>query len=252
MLARTPRPGIPKVLIILHQEHSSPGRVGQALQAAGFALDIRRPRFGDPLPTTMDDHAGAVIFGGPMSANDPDDFIKAEIDWIDVPLKENAPYLGICLGAQMLAKTLGARVDKHPVGRIEVGYHPIRATEAGRGLLDWPDHVYQWHTEGFEAPRGSVVLAEGEEFPVQAMRVGDAAYGLQFHPELTHAMIYRWLTRAAHRLTSPGAQSRAEQLGSIFVHDRHVRRFLNDLLSVWVASMKPEHRPTPPTPVAFR
>ncbi len=102
------------VLIVLHQETSTPGRVGNALRALGHRLDIRRPRFGDPLPETLDDHAGAVMFGGPMSANDPDDYIRREIDWISVPLREQRPFLGICLGAQMLAMHLGARVAPHP------------------------------------------------------------------------------------------------------------------------------------------
>src|SRR5437763_13102601 len=69
-----------KVLLVLHQEQSTPGRVGYALRERGYELDIRRPRFGETLPTTMAEHAGAVIFGGPQSANDPDDFIKAEVD----------------------------------------------------------------------------------------------------------------------------------------------------------------------------
>jgi hypothetical protein len=92
------------VLIVLHQETSTPGRVGNVLRTLGYPLDIRRPRFGDPLPETLEGHAGAVIFGGPMSANDSDDFVRREIDWIAVPLREQRPLLGICLGAQMLAK----------------------------------------------------------------------------------------------------------------------------------------------------
>jgi GMP synthase (glutamine-hydrolysing) len=87
------------VLIVLHQETSTPGRVGNALRALGYPLDVRRPRFGDPLPATLDDHAGAVIFGGPMSANDPDDFVRREIDWISVPLREQRPFVGKCHGA---------------------------------------------------------------------------------------------------------------------------------------------------------
>src|SRR6202022_1533425 len=74
------------VLIVLHQESSTPGRIGNALRALGHQLDIRRPRFGDALPATLEGHAGAVIFGGPMSANDPDDFVRQEMDWIAVPL----------------------------------------------------------------------------------------------------------------------------------------------------------------------
>ena len=109
------------VLIVLHQETSTPGRVGNALRRLGHPLDIRRPRFGDALPQTLAHHAGAVIFGGPMSANDPDDYVRHEIDWIAVPLKENRPFLGICLGAQMLAVQLGAKVAPHPEGRAQIG-----------------------------------------------------------------------------------------------------------------------------------
>ena len=116
------------ILIILHQEHSTPGRVGNALRQLGYALDIRRPRFGDPLPQTMADHAASIIFGGPMSANDHDDFIRREIDWIAVPLRENKPFLGICLGAQMFARHLGGKVFRHPEGHAEIGYYPIRPT----------------------------------------------------------------------------------------------------------------------------
>ena len=69
-----------KILTILHQERSTPGRVGRLLVERGFTLDIRKPCLGDELPSTMQDHAGAMIFGGPMSANDDNDGIKREID----------------------------------------------------------------------------------------------------------------------------------------------------------------------------
>src|SRR5580692_2701029 len=127
-------PSLLPVLIILHQETSTPGRIGNALRALGYPLDIRRPRFGDALPQTLAAHAGAVIFGGPMSANDPDDYVRREIDWIAVPLSEQRPFLGICLGAQMLAKHLGARVAPHAKGRVEMGYYPVRPSRAGLKL----------------------------------------------------------------------------------------------------------------------
>src|SRR4029077_3171729 len=144
------------LLMVLHQETSTPGRVGNALRELGHKLDIRRPRFGDTLPETLEGHAGAVIFGGPMSANDGDEFVRREIDWVAVPLAEQRPFLGICLGAQMLARQLGARVAPHAQGREEIGYYPIRPTAAGTKLCpDWPDHVYHWHREGFELPHGA-------------------------------------------------------------------------------------------------
>ncbi len=222
------------VLLILHQEHSSPGRVGQMLTKLGYPLDIRRPRFGDPLPESMNGHTAAVIFGGPNSANDPDDFIKRETDWIAVPLGEGKPFLGICLGAQMLARHLGATVFPHPEGHAEVGYYPIRPTDAGLSICpDWPDRVYQWHREGFDLPHGGELLAEGDAFSAQAFRFG-SGYALQFHPEVTHAMMYRWLVRGAHRLELPGAKQRAEHVSDRFVYDLASRQWLADFIDHWI------------------
>lgn len=226
-----------KVLIILHQERSIPGRVGYMLRRRGYELDIRRPRFGDPLPETMDDHAGAVIFGGPMSANDSDDYVRTETDWLSVPLKEKAPFLGICLGAQMLARHLGGKVAFHDDGNVEVGYYPLVPTQAGVALGPWPARVYQWHREGIEAPSSGVdVLAEGETFSCQAFRAGPAAYAIQFHPEVTLAMMYRWTTHAAHRMALPGAASRAEHFADRFVYDNDNIAWLERFLDIWLKS----------------
>jgi GMP synthase (glutamine-hydrolysing) len=227
------------VLIVLHQEHSTPGRVGRLVLERGHPLDIRRPRYGDPLPETLAEHAGAVIFGGPMSANDPDDFIKREIDWVGVPLREGKPFLGLCLGAQMLAKNLGASVWEHPGGRAEIGYYPLIPTQAGRALearwgVAWPGHVYHWHREGFDCPRGAQTLASGDDFPTQAISVGTNAFGLQFHPEVTHAMMCRWTVRASERLALPGAQDRARQIEGRYMHDPHVARWLDVFLDHWL------------------
>ena len=137
----------PTVLIVLHQEHSTPGRVGLALKAMGVRLDIRRPSFGEPLPATLADHAGVVVFGGPMGANDTLDWVRREIDWLEIPLAEEKPLLGLCLGAQMLARTLGARVFGYDDKRSEIGYYPIEPTSAGERLCpaSFPRTVYQWH-----------------------------------------------------------------------------------------------------------
>jgi GMP synthase (glutamine-hydrolysing) len=224
------------VLIVLHQEQSTPGRVGHHFQARGIPMDIRRPRFGDPLPATLKMHSGAVIFGGPMSVNDPDDFVRDEIEWIKVPLAENKPYLGICLGAQMLARHLGATVGFHPEGKAEVGYYPIRATAAGRSLMEtWPQVVYQWHREGFGLPSGAELLAEGDIFKVQAFRYGPAAYGIQFHAEVTHAMMCRWTTRGHERFSLPGAKPCQEHFVDRPVYDLAIRTWLRDFLDRWCA-----------------
>lgn len=225
------------ILIILHQEHSTPGRVGRLLRERGHALDIRRPRFGDPLPDTLDGHAGAVIFGGPMSANDSEDWIKAEIDWINVPLREAKPFLGICLGAQMMVKTLGGRVAARHDARAEIGYWPITPTALGAALLDWPSHVYHWHSEGFEKPACCERLATGETFENQAIRRG-RAFGIQFHPEVTHAMLCRWTVCADEKLAVPGAQDRVTQIAGRFQHDPAVHRWLEGFLDLWLAPVE--------------
>ena len=222
------------VLIVLHQEHSTPGRVGNVLRDLGFPLDVRRPRFGDPLPETMAGHAGAVIFGGPMSANDSEDFIRREIEWIKVPLKESKPYLGICLGAQMLAQLLGGKVWFHPEGRVEIGYYPIYPTELGRKMCTaWPEHVYQWHREGFDLPACGELIAAGDAFPVQAFHYG-SGYALQFHPDVTHATMCRWTTRGHERMQLPGAKSRAEHFADRAVHDLAARAWLASFLDHWL------------------
>src|SRR5450631_2424638 len=223
------------VLIILHQETSTPGRVGNVLRALGHGLDIRRPRFGDPLPETLEEHAGAFIFGGPMSANDPDDYVRREIDWIAVPLREQRPFLGICLGAQMLARHLGARVAPHCDGRAQIGYYPIRPTPAGLDVCPhWPDHVYHWHREGFELPSGAELLAEGSDFPVEAFQF-DHAFGFQFHPDVTYAMMHRWTTRGHARLELPGARPRHHHFADRAVHDVTERAWLKQFLDSWLA-----------------
>lgn len=223
------------VLMILHQECSTPGRVGNALRARGHRLDIRRPRFGDPLPETLDQHAGAVVFGGPMSANDSDDYIRREIAWIEIPLREQRPFLGICLGAQMLAMQLGARVAPHAEALTQIGYYPIRPTTAGRALCpDWPAQVYHWHREGFELPAGAELLAEGEDFPVQAFRAGNA-FGVQFHPDVTYAMMHRWTTRGYDGFSAPGARQRHHHFADRAVYDVAERAWLDHFIDGWLA-----------------
>lgn len=224
-----------RVLIVLHQERSSPGRVAQELLRRGCELDIRRPSLGDPLPENLRSHDAAIIFGGPMSANDDLPFIRTEKEWIsDVALKEEKPYLGICLGAQLLAKSLGARVYGREDQRCEVGYFPIRPTAEGVQLFEDPQYVYQWHVEGFDLPAGAVQLAQGDDFPVQAMRYGKCAYGIQFHPELTSQMMNAWLVKARHRLALPGAQADHHHRAGRTQHDANLRGWLSRFLDHWL------------------
>ena len=224
-----------KVLLIVHQEQSVAGRVGEVLGALGYELDLRRPCLGHPLPATLAEHAGVVIFGGPMSANDCGrlDFIKDELAWLDVPLKEQTPLLGICLGAQLLARALGARVGPHPDGWHEIGYYRLQPTPEGAGLFAPDQYVYQWHGEGFEVPDCATLLARGELFENQAFRYG-GAYGVQFHPDVTPEMMDRWTKKPAHRMVLPGAQARDAQLAGQRRHNADVEMWTRSFLAQWV------------------
>lgn len=225
------------ILAVLHQEHSTPGRVGLRLRARGYGLDVRRPRFGDPLPETLAGHAGAIVFGGPMSANDADDYLKREADWIGVPLKEEAPFLGLCLGAQLMALHLGAPVRPHADGHIEVGWFGLTPTEAGRRLATWPDKVHQFHREGFDLPHGASLLAEGaaETFPNQAFAYGRASFAIQFHIELTLAMVNRWTGRIGERARLPGGQAPESHFEGRALHDWKTVAFLDAFLDLWLS-----------------
>ncbi|MCP1199243.1 glutamine amidotransferase [Notoacmeibacter sp. MSK16QG-6] len=220
------------VLVILHQATSSPGRVGILLREMGFPLDIRRPPLGDALPSTLEGHAGAVVFGGPMSANDNEEFIRRETDWLAVPLSEGRPFLGLCLGAQMLVNHLGGRVHPHAEGRAEYGWYDLEPTSDGSSYIaDWPAKVLQFHKEGVVLPTGATLLAKGEDhFPNQAFAVGPKAIGVQFHPELTAVMLHRWVVKAHERFQMPGAQSARESLQGRLIHDAPLRQFAVTLL----------------------
>ena len=219
------------VLIILHQVTSTPGRIGILLKSRGYNLIIRRPALGDELPRTLkDDYAAVIMFGGPMSANDKDNFILYEKDWIQVPLKENVPFLGICLGAQLLACSVGGsiKIKDH----VEIGYYPIKPTEYGKSIISWPPFVHQWHREWMEPPKEAKLMAVGQNDEPQAFQYSDRAYGIQFHSELTLAMVNRWLVKAEHRLVLNGAQKREKHFEGRYIYDGHVKTWLNNFFDL--------------------
>lgn len=224
-----------RILALLHSDVSTTGRIGDMLRARGFAMDIRCPRHGDPLPEHLENHAGVVIFGGPMSVNDPDDYIGRETDFIGKALKAKTPFLGVCLGAQMLAKHLGAKVGPHPEGQVEIGYYPLQALAAGDAMGPWPPYVYHWHREGFALPAGAVRLAAGEVYENQAMVFNGHAYGIQFHPEVTRATMHRWTTIGRERFTLPNAQDRHNHLEGQLLHDAPVKDWLSRFLDIWLS-----------------
>ena len=111
----------------------------------------------------------------------------------------------------------------------------------GREVCDpWPEQVYQWHREGFDLPLGGELLAEGDSFPVQAFRYGGPAYALQFHPDVTHAMMCRWTTRGHERTLLPNAKPRIAHFADRAVYDPAGRAWLAAFLNHWLGKSVPE------------
>ncbi|WP_455476990.1 glutamine amidotransferase [Bartonella sp. B41] len=220
-----------RIAVVIHRQSTYTGRLGKFLQQSGFVLDIYRPIFGQKLPHTLKHYAGVVILGGPMSVNDEDAYINEEIDWISLSLKENKPFLGICLGAQMLARNLGGRVGTRSDGTVEVGWYPLEATPQGRELMSWPEMVYHFHDEGiYDLPKEAVLLATGNTYPTQAFRYGKNAWGLQFHAEFTRAMMRRLVARSAQKLTEKGAQPAFAHLQGRLMYDQDLSQWFENAL----------------------
>lgn len=151
-----------------------------------------------PKAIPLAEAAGLVVLGGPMNVDEVETypFLRAELDWIRQAVDREVPLLGICLGAQLLAKALGKPVYRNRIK--EIGWHEIEILPAaeddrlfhGRGPIET---VFQWHGDTFDLPDGAVHLARGATCVSQAFRVGRAAYGVQFHVEMTPDLIEEWL-----------------------------------------------------------
>jgi len=149
----------------------------------------------------LDGCTGVILMGGPKSANDPHAGLLEELRLVEQAVAAHTPILGICLGAQLIAKVLGARVFRNP--EKEIGWAPVYFTEAARrdpvfGGVDSPSTVFHWHGETFELPDGAQWLAYSDKCRHQAFRFGPNVYGVQFHPEITPEMIVDWSAQPAN------------------------------------------------------
>ena len=211
-----------RALTVLHQKDSSPGLVGRILLENGYQIEKFIPCIGQKLPENIDLYDAVIIFGGPQSANDDaDKGIRRELDWIEkIILPGKIPTLGICLGAQQLARVLGAYVSSRNDGLVEIGYREVSPTEFGQQFLPKSEFFYQWHAETFTIPDNAVHLASSNDFSNQAFSYSKHIYGIEFHPEITLAMINNWCASATGmpKLQLPGADNHASQL---FCHEKY-------------------------------
>lgn len=224
-----------RILIIHHMSDRRADRVSAGLRQRGFSLDWCCPAHGDALPGAGKQYAATVVFGGAQSVNDTDKpYLGDELRWIERWVDAGHPYFGICLGAQLLARSAGARVLRDPDGRHEIGYVPVHPAPAAADFMPTTLHAYQWHNEGFELPHGAELLATGDLFANQAYRIGTHAYGVQFHPEVTPAIFQSWFQVVGHMLEYPGAHPAARQLADAKRYDALLAAWLNRFLDHWL------------------
>lgn len=224
------------VILVDHPVGQRDDRASRLLTARGFKVEWCCPGKGEALPEPGPEHAAAVVYGGPESVNDMEKhaYLRREIDWVERWVAADKAYFGICLGGQILARALEAKVGPHPEGLHEIGFVEIRPTPAANGFLNGPLHVYHWHNEGFEVPAGGELLAIGPTFPNQAFRYGRKVYGIQFHPEATPEVFGRWIEEAGHMLERPGAHPAERQLADGARHDPAMGAWLECFLERWL------------------
>jgi GMP synthase-like glutamine amidotransferase len=187
------------ILVVVHHQNSGSGTFGDSLAAAGARERRFEPWTGASLPDSTDGIDGLVILGGTMTALDDRicPYFPPLLELTRVCHAQAKPVLGICLGAQLVARAFGAKLHVH--GPIEFGYRPVRrlpaaATDPLFATLEDQPRLLQWHTDHYDLPPGAVHLMTGDCYPHQAYRIGESVYGVQFHPEADPAMLEHWLT----------------------------------------------------------
>lgn len=188
----------PRILVFQHVPHEPLGTLDPLLRAAGFRIRYVNFRRNPDQRPTLDRYSALIVLGGPMNADDAGAHpnLATEVELIQEAVDRNMSVLGICLGAQLLAKALGGYVRAGEAR--EFGWQHVSLTDSGMtdpvlGTFDTRQRVFQWHEDGIELPPGVEHLAGSPACPVQAFRHGEHVYGLQFHLEVSAGLIERWL-----------------------------------------------------------
>ena len=195
------------VLVFQHDPFEDLGFFAEVLDRERATYRIIRLFHGE-IPAEDWKHVAAlIVLGGSMAAEDEEKFpfLRWEKRIIRAAIDESVPILGICIGAQLIAATLGARIYHGSVK--EIGWSPISITPHGQvdsllGYLPENATVFQWHGDGFDLPAGALCLAASTHYKTQAFRLGQTIYGLQFHLEVTPRMIERWIVERSKDLAS--------------------------------------------------
>jgi GMP synthase (glutamine-hydrolysing) len=185
------------ILVLRHEPFEHLGRFAHHLTSLGLPFEYKD--LGQSL--SLDGHTGLIIMGGPQSANDADPGLAAEMRLIAGAVEKHLPVLGICLGAQLIAKALDARVYKN--AEKEIGWAPVYFTSAAKGdpvlgSFASPTTFFHWHGETFDLPPNAESLAYSDVCRQQAFRYQRNVYGIQFHPEIEPEMIVDWSAQPAN------------------------------------------------------
>jgi GMP synthase (glutamine-hydrolysing) len=182
-----------KILVLQHHPAENLGAIADALEGAALAWQSVRVFDGHPIPTDVKGLGGLIVMGGAETVYQLDryPYLRDEMTLIESALKADKPILGICLGSQLLAATLGAHVRRGD--QREIGWYPVRLADAAQNdplMRGLPAEFVaaHWHSDVFDLPRDAVALASSEKTPVQAYRYGKA-YGILFHAEMTREIL---------------------------------------------------------------
>lgn len=227
------------MLLIVHDRDEMDDRASAWAKRQGYVLKWICPAEGEELPTLDERVAGVIVYGGAQDVDQQDRFpyLKDEMRLLDQALKRETPVLGLCLGGQLLAHTLGETVSGHPGGQAEYGYYDLLPTAEGGELFGSGFKVLQSHWHGwYHTPRGAVKLAGTADFPEQAFRYGANAFGFQFHPETSRTGLSRWISRRpAQKQTMKGAHPADRQLADNLLYDKALGDWFHHFLDGWVS-----------------
>jgi GMP synthase (glutamine-hydrolysing) len=194
---------IPPILLVRNDAFETFGVAPAALIDAGARTRVWEAIDGE-LPPGLDEVSGVIVFGSTYNVENASEqpFIERAAELSREAVERRVPYLGVCFGAQLLAWALGAEVRRAPVR--EVGFEPIAPEPAAASdpLLSHyarGDHVFQWHMDTYDLPSGGERLAAGERVANQAYRIGDTAWGVQFHLEVDADELAMWLQAYAEQ-----------------------------------------------------
>ena len=197
------------VLSVIHGTDARAELFEPAIAEAGHALDEWSFGWSSPPPRPLDGYDAVLVFGGAMHADQEEHhpWLREETMWLQQLLGRHTPVLGVCLGVQLLARAAGAWVGRMPDGP-EIGWCRVELTEAGAadpvlGSLPPLFEALQWHHYTYGLPAGAVELARSPAC-TQAFRLGDACWGVQFHPEVTAAQLESWIVDASDPPPNPG------------------------------------------------